>query len=84
MYSGVTEPHLCTISEVMQIAEEAIQSNMNIPVVRSDSVKYCSVGIKVLAWAKKNLNQGWVMNKLLINVECAGSITAPVSSMCQG
>ena len=62
----------------IRIAEEAIQSNTNITVFRSDATQYRVVGFNFLAQANKSLHAGWVVNSIQINVPRVG-LAPPVA-----
>jgi hypothetical protein len=57
----------------MRIVEEAIQVNAaGLTVFRSDQTQYQVHGVNFLVTAIHNLNRGWCINKLLLNVVGAG------------
>ena len=45
--------------------------NANVTIARSDSVQIHAVGKNFLIQGHKNLDHGWIINKLLVNVEGA-------------
>ena len=68
---GDTFPNKVLMS--MRIVEEAIQVNaMKVSAIRSDHTQYQVSGVNFLITATHNLNEGWRVNKILLNVIGAG------------